>query len=123
MLQQPLALGYMVSTAPIGRMPTWFWSSCPHLENICPVFLKNALLLHCPAIHQNSEDILHQNQMPNFNHPLDSTYTSDVLRFILEGYNLLSWLAMDPTTNDRLSCLPVHIQALLQLYHMTAALT
>ena len=37
-LQQPLALGYLVSTAPTGPMPRWFWSSCPpHLEQVCPV--------------------------------------------------------------------------------------
>lgn len=43
-------------------------------------------------------------------------------RYVLEGYNALSWLALDSNTRDRLSCLPVHIQALMQLYHMTSAL-
>jgi mediator of RNA polymerase II transcription subunit 13 len=28
-LQQPLALGYLVSTAPAGQLPSWFWASCP----------------------------------------------------------------------------------------------
>ena len=32
-LQQPLALGYLTSTAPTGSMPRWFWSSAPHLGN------------------------------------------------------------------------------------------
>ena len=40
LLQQPLALGYFVSTAPAGNLPKWFWSSCPQLENANPVFLK-----------------------------------------------------------------------------------
>ncbi len=40
LLQQPLALGYYVSTAKTGPLPKWFWSTCPHLQNICPVFLK-----------------------------------------------------------------------------------
>jgi hypothetical protein len=31
-LQQPLALGYFVSTAPPGPLPDWFWSQCPQLE-------------------------------------------------------------------------------------------
>merc|ERR550534_2338335 len=32
-LQQPLALGYLTSTAQTGPMPRWFWSSAPHLES------------------------------------------------------------------------------------------
>ncbi|KAK5641736.1 hypothetical protein RI129_010283 [Pyrocoelia pectoralis] len=120
LLQQPLALGYLVSTAPTGRMPKWFWASCPHLEEVCPAFLKNALHLHSPSIQQSSDDLLQQSAVTS--HPLDSQYTTDVLRYVLEGYNALSWLAMDSNTQDRLSCLPVHIQVLVQLYHMTAAL-
>ncbi|EFN73674.1 Mediator of RNA polymerase II transcription subunit 13, partial [Camponotus floridanus] len=110
LLQQPLALGYLVSTAPTGRMPPWFWAACPHLENVCPVFLKNALHLHSPAIQQNSDDLLQQQSAPTA-HP-----------YVLEGYNALSWLALDANTKDRLSCLPVHVQALMHLYHATAAL-
>ncbi|XP_046744733.1 mediator of RNA polymerase II transcription subunit 13-like isoform X2 [Diprion similis] len=121
LLQQPLALGYLVSTAPTGRMPSWFWSACPHLDGVCPVFLKNALHLHSPAIQQNSDDLLQQ-QSALTAHPLDSQYTTDVLRYVLEGYNALSWLAVDANTKDRLSCLPVHVQALMQLYHAAAAL-
>ncbi|XP_058124920.1 mediator of RNA polymerase II transcription subunit 13 [Anopheles coustani] len=120
-LQQPLAIGYLVSTAPTGRMPAWFWSSCPHMENVCPVFLRTALHLHTPTILQNTDDPLQQNQSST-EHPLDSNITADVLRYVLEGYNLLSWLAMDSNTHDRLSCLPIHVQVLMQLYHMTAAL-
>ena len=82
LLQQPLALGYLVSTAPTGRMPPWFWAACPHLEGVCPVFLKNALHLHSPAIQQNSDDLLQQ-QTALTAHPLDSQYTTDVLRFVL----------------------------------------
>ena len=85
LLQQPLALGYLVSTAPTGRMPPWFWAACPHLEGVCPVFLKNALHLHSPAIQQNSDDLLQQ-QSALTAHPLDSQYTTDVLRFVLFGY-------------------------------------
>lgn len=120
-LQQPLALGYLVSTAPTGHMPPWFWSSCPHLEGVCPVFIKNALHLHSPSIQQSSDDLLQQ-QSVLIAHPLDSQYTTDVLRYVLEGYNALSWLAVDSRTKDRVSCLPIHVQALMQLYHTTAAL-
>lgn len=37
---QPLALGYYVSTAQVGQLPRWFWSSCPHMRDVNPVFLK-----------------------------------------------------------------------------------
>ena len=75
-LQQPLALGYYVSTASTGRLPRWFWSSCPHLESSCPVFLKSALHLHSPGVTQ-PEELLHTH---NKVHPLDSSFTTDVLR-------------------------------------------
>lgn len=39
-LQQPMALGYFVSTAKAGPLPDWFWSACPQAQNQCPVFLK-----------------------------------------------------------------------------------
>merc|ERR1719458_1897777 len=55
-------------------------------------------------------------------HSLDSNFTTDVLRYVLEGYNALSWLVLDPVTHDRRSCLPIHVQTLLQLYHAMAAL-
>ena len=43
-------------------------------------------------------------------------------RYVLEGYNSLSWLVLDPSTQDRLSCLPLHVQARTQRYHALAAL-
>ncbi|CAO1404623.1 unnamed protein product [Diamesa hyperborea] len=124
LLQQPLALGYLVSTAPTGRMPAWFWSSCPHLEHVCPVFLKTSLHIHSPSIHKENDDIYmrEQSSKPNIEHPLDSNTTADVLRYVLEGYNVLSWLAMDANSHDRLSCLPIHVQMLMQLYQLHTAL-
>lgn len=83
LLQQPLALGYYVSTAPTGDMPAWFWASCPHLSRACPAFLKCALHLHNLAVAPNSDDILlqqQQQQQTSKAHPLDSQVTTDVLR-------------------------------------------
>lgn len=45
LLQQPLALGYFVSTAKAGPLPDWFWSACPQAQNQCPLFLKVPLTL------------------------------------------------------------------------------
>lgn len=46
----------------------------------------------------------------------------NVFRYVMEGYNALSWLSLDPKSRDRRSCLPIHIQLLVQLYHALAAL-
>ncbi|OWR52508.1 hypothetical protein KGM_209621 [Danaus plexippus plexippus] len=120
-LQQPLALGYLVSTAPLGAMPGWWWASCWHLRDACPAFLKNALHLQCAVTAHDDYTSLTQRRDHNA-HPLDSTTTTDVLRYVLEGYNALSWLALDGSTHDRLSCLPLHVQVLMRLYHTAAAL-
>ncbi|XP_033098665.1 mediator of RNA polymerase II transcription subunit 13-like [Anneissia japonica] len=118
-LQQPLALGYFISTAQTGPLPKWFWASCPEAENSCPVFLKAALHVNTSTEHQ-SQDPLQANKQSC--HPLDSNLTTDVLRYVLENYNNLSWLSVDPATGDRQSCLPVHILVLMQLYNTIAAL-
>ncbi|XP_063531437.1 mediator of RNA polymerase II transcription subunit 13-like [Cydia strobilella] len=121
-LQQPLALGYMVSTAPLDAMPAWWWAGCPHLRDACPpAFLKNALHLHTGSV-QAADDFTSLTQRSSHVHPLDSQVTTDVLRYVLEGYNALSWLALDGETHDRRSCLPLHVQVLMQLYHTAAAL-
>ncbi|XP_076800008.1 mediator of RNA polymerase II transcription subunit 13-like isoform X2 [Clavelina lepadiformis] len=109
--QQPLALGYLVSTAPAGPLPSWFWARCPYARTRCPLFLRFAL--HIQATASESSSTLEKN---NELHPLDSTKTAVVLRFVLENYNALSWLTRDPVSKDRRSCLPVHCLALMQLY-------
>ena len=43
LLQQPLSLGYLVSTAPAGPLPSWFWAACPQAKHRCPVFMRSAL--------------------------------------------------------------------------------
>jgi len=47
LLQQPLAVGFYVSSAPTGPLPAWFWSSCPQRENLCPVCFRVCLMLFC----------------------------------------------------------------------------
>ena len=79
-LQQPLALGYMVSTAKTGPMPRWFWASCPHLENTSPVFLKSALHINAASLIHGGDDGFTPQSSSGRVHSLDSTYTADVLR-------------------------------------------
>jgi mediator of RNA polymerase II transcription subunit 13 len=114
LLQQPLAVGFFVSTAPTGPMPAWFWSSCPQRENLCPTCFRAALHIHCPFAQQRDE-LIHNSVHSSRMHPLDSNLTCDVLRYVLETYNALSWLTIDPATGDRRSCLPAHILLLMQL--------
>ncbi|UYV61283.1 MED13L [Cordylochernes scorpioides] len=111
--QQPLALGYYVSTAPTGPLPPVVLGQLPP---------PPALLPRLPAVQQNSDELLHASAPVRNNHPLDSSLTSDVLRYVLEGFNALSWLALDPHTYDRRSCLPIHMQVLMQLYYGLEAL-
>ncbi|XP_072227786.1 mediator of RNA polymerase II transcription subunit 13-like isoform X2 [Leuresthes tenuis] len=112
--QQPLALGYYVSTAQANGLPHWFWASCPQAESQCPLFLK-ASLHHHISIAQSDEMV--SDKTKKNPHPLDSKTTSDVLRFVLEQYNALSWLTCTPATQDRQSCLPVHLAVLIQMYN------
>lgn len=44
LLQQPLAMGYIVSTAPTGKLPNWFYSTAPQTEGVCPAVLKVLLM-------------------------------------------------------------------------------
>uniref|UniRef100_A0A4W4EGZ3 Mediator of RNA polymerase II transcription subunit 13 n=1 Tax=Electrophorus electricus TaxID=8005 RepID=A0A4W4EGZ3_ELEEL len=113
--QQPLALGYYVSTAQADGLPHWFWASCPQAQSQCPLFLK-ASLHHHISIAQNDELVSCKTSQRS-PHPLDSKTTSDVLRFVLEQYNALSWLTCNPATQDRRSCLPVHFVILTQMYN------
>ena len=116
-----------------------FWSSAPHLETTNPVFLKSALHINIGNLSLAGDDGLVPQSASGRVHSLDSNYTTDVLRsvnvltlfsylqclcfsYVLEGYNSLSWLVLDPVTHDRSSCLPLHVQALTQLYHALAAL-
>lgn len=107
------------------------------------VYFQAALHIHSPNVQQAQDDIFHTSNRNS--HPLDSSFTCDVLRsvesqpghvsifeecsvskqydsdcwtcrYVLESYNALSWLTMDPITNDRRSCLPAHIVVLMQLY-------
>jgi mediator of RNA polymerase II transcription subunit 13 len=110
---QPVAMGFMISTAPALDVPDWFWSQCPNAKNDTPVHLRSALHISVPHVQQNDDVMLAMAE----NHPLESNKTEEVLTYILQTYNELSWLNVDIITGQRKSCLPVHIQKLLILYN------
>ncbi|TPP61244.1 Mediator of RNA polymerase II transcription subunit 13 [Fasciola gigantica] len=137
-MQQPLAMGYYISTAPTGPLPPWFWASCPHASYQYPVCLKSALHIQTSLVGMddaaaaaavgaavstaNSGSVgAGVTGSDRLTHLLDSTSTCDVLRYVLESYNALSWLTVNPITNDRRSCLPIHILLLCQLYQALEA--
>ncbi|CAH8476508.1 unnamed protein product [Schistosoma turkestanicum] len=135
LMQQPLAMGYYISTASAGPLPSWFWIACPHSKFQYPVCLKSALHLQTtlvgvddaaaaappPTGGSSGPGVGPSSNRPG--HLLDSNSTCDVLRYVLETYNALSWLTIDPTTNDRRTCLPVHILSLSQIYQAFEAFT
>ncbi|GMT16516.1 hypothetical protein PFISCL1PPCAC_7813 [Pristionchus fissidentatus] len=114
---QPLASGWMISTAPGGELPDWFWSSCPSLKRRLPVHLRSSLHINESQL-LRSDDMLQakKEKEQEGNHALDSQKTDEVLRHVLEQYNDLSWLSIDPVTHERKSCLPIHIQSLTRLH-------
>ncbi|GMR37170.1 hypothetical protein PMAYCL1PPCAC_07365 [Pristionchus mayeri] len=113
---QPLAAGWMISTAPGGDLPEWFWSSCPSLKRRLPVHLRTSLHINEAQLMRSDELMKKDAKEQEISHALDSQKTDEVLRHVLEQYNDLSWLALDSITQERRSCLPIHIQALTRLH-------
>ncbi|CAF0742850.1 unnamed protein product [Didymodactylos carnosus] len=117
--QQPLALGFYVSTVnTLNKLPEWMLNNSYNERNNknCSIF-KATLHMHIPNAQQSDDMLFQQNIDQKLAHPLDSNFTYVVLRHVLESYNRLSWLLIDPKTNERASCLPIHIETLLRLYH------
>ncbi|KAF8363439.1 let-19 [Pristionchus pacificus] len=113
---QPLAAGWMISTAPGGDLPDWFWSSCPSLKRRLPVHLRSSLHINESQLSKSDDIGMKKEKEQEISHALDSQKTDEVLRHVLEQYNDLSWLAIDSITQERRSCLPIHIQALTRLH-------
>ncbi|CAF0983342.1 unnamed protein product [Rotaria sordida] len=117
--QQPLALGFYVSTiGTLNSLPIWMLQgkSNQRLNNTSSVF-KATLHVSVPNAQHSDDMLFAQSHDQKSIHPLDSNYTYVVLRHVLESYNRLSWLLIDAKTNERASCLPIHMETLLKLYH------
>lgn len=111
--QLPLAVGYYISTAKCGTpLPDWLRGDVSLDTNFHS--FKATLHIHNRCALDNDDLIMMKTE---YSHKLDSSITYEVLRYVLERYNALSWLNIDPLTQDRKSCLPLHHTVLLQLYY------
>lgn len=85
-----MATGYYISTAPALDLPEWFWSACPSARNRSPVHLKNSLHIHTGNIQQSEEIAAISNKggggAIDAHHPLDSTATDEVLKYVFFHY-------------------------------------
>ncbi|CAF3847930.1 unnamed protein product, partial [Rotaria magnacalcarata] len=101
--QQPLALGFYVSTiSTLNPLPIWMLQGrCnQRLNNTSSVF-KATLHVSVPNAQHSDDMLFAQSHDQKSIHPLDSNYTYVVLRHVLESYNRLSWLLIDAKTNER----------------------
>jgi len=113
--QQPLALGFYVSTiGSLNPLPSWM-SSTSKSSRSSSVF-KATLHINVPNAQHSDDMLFAQNHEHKSQHPLDSNFTYVVLRHVLESYHRLSWLLIDTKSNERASCLPIHLETLLRLY-------
>jgi hypothetical protein len=74
--QQPLAIGYYISTAKCGLLPKWLLQANSHLDSNSHTF-KATLHLHSPYALE-SDDMQVKNE---HSHRLDSNVTYEVLRY------------------------------------------
>lgn len=101
-----------------GRLAIGFLLSGTAVEadtesNGTPQVIKSELHVHVTS---------NQQSMKN-GHPLDSKNYLEVMKFILERFDMLSWLNVDPATGSRRSCLPVHARTSLTTQEILRALT
>ncbi|XP_044173755.1 mediator of RNA polymerase II transcription subunit 13-like isoform X2 [Acropora millepora] len=115
-LPVPQAQGYLISTVHTGKMPATFWGSSSHSETSDPVILKAALHIHNPDLMEGMKGVC------TAWHALATKSPCLVLRSILQTYDALSWLTVDPVSRDRRSCLPVHLYMLCQLHDTLSVL-
>ncbi|KAI6202628.1 Mediator of RNA polymerase II transcription subunit 13 [Aphelenchoides fujianensis] len=111
---QPMAVGYVVSTAGASELPSWFWNTCPNAKRHLPVHLKNSLHINSSNVHE--ELSLGGKSGEEAYHPLDEQGTDVLLKHVMKMHNNLSWLNVDVANGSRHSCLPVHMQCLFRLY-------
>ena len=97
----PKATGYLISTSPCGGLPLEFWGyQKPYSE--CSMF---KVLLHC---HRSEKEFADSPQ--------------ETLGSTLVSFDALSWLTVDQITEQRRSCLPIHLFILSKMHYLFGAL-
>ncbi|XP_029657958.1 mediator of RNA polymerase II transcription subunit 13-like [Octopus sinensis] len=109
--QQPLAVGYYVTTARVETFHGFY--DTERVPAGCACVLWAGLHFTQSQIYQSEAELI-SSRSPS-DHPLDSAKTTDTLRYVLEQYNALSWLDVDLVTSHRRSGLPLHFQSLIRL--------
>eukprot|EP00731_Ephydatia_muelleri_P022484 Em0015g67a len=97
----PKATGYLISTSPCGGLPLEFWGyQKPYSD--CSMF---KVLLHC---HRSEKEFADSPQ--------------ETLGSTLVSFDALSWLTVDQITEQRRSCLPIHLFILSKMHHLFGVL-
>ena len=106
-LQQPLALGYFVSTAAAGPLPAWFWSACPQAQHQCPLFLKVHTHIHQWARRAGADSQLEETCSPAL--PFSGCtflYFTPIFDFYIST-SLWSPYILDPLQYSWITCVPL----------------
>ena len=91
------AVGYVLSSASAGPLPDAFWGESKQRNAFFRAQLHSQIYLD-----------------PNAKHP----GYEESMKKILEQFDALSWLILDPETEGRVSSLPLHLYTLCNLYHL-----
>jgi len=95
-----LCEGYLVSVSSKNQSSTS--ANLPETDERDTEIVKSDLFVHCAS-----------GETKPFQVPLDSNDHLEVLRSILESFEILSWLNIDASTGKRLSAYPIHVSTVL----------
>lgn len=105
--------------SPLGQVSNSYISPNKHSNKLCNQLASGFLLSGSSDDKQKSTEpsvlrsdlLIHESSSAiDLTHPLDSKNFFEVLRFILERFDNLSWLTINPATGKRESSFPVHVK-------------
>lgn len=96
LLQQPLALGYLVSTVKAGPLPDWFWSACPQAQNQCPLFLKVLVSVFSSGIRAQRKEHLQERIL--FVFPVNEIFSFSQVALMFLHFLRFIWKYLFPLT-------------------------
>ncbi|OAF70718.1 hypothetical protein A3Q56_01524 [Intoshia linei] len=119
LLEQPMAVGYYVSTVIERNIHSWFNLSNTQYSNnffnSSPINFKALLHINISRVSFTGEINENRNEK-SAQSILDARQPPSVLRFVLKMFNDLSWMTIDMENGKRKSALPIHILMLLELH-------